>query len=86
MSDPRIPLKPRIEASAYAKLLGINTRLLRQLGGMDRLKVMTPDARAVLLNVGGFKRSRNTSGHPFKRSLKSIGMLPQRAGKDTQRG
>ncbi len=82
-TDTRIPAKP---PSAYAKSLGINTKRLRQLGGMDRLKAMTPDARAVLLNGGGFKRSRNTSGHPFKRSLKSIGMLPQRAGKDTQRG
>lgn len=40
---------PRTRLGTYARELGVSTRTVRVMGGMEKLKQLTPEARQVLL-------------------------------------
>lgn len=55
----------------YARELGIKGKQIRRLGGVEKLRALTPEARSILLRP---MAPRNTASPQRKISLAAIGM------------
>lgn len=64
--------------SAYARTLGITYEQLKRLGGMERLKRMSPDARILILKPLGNGKSKQIN----KGGLRKWGYRVMRRGLD----